>query len=152
MARLDRNAASTRDRARACAGASGVLGPGIKPAGFLYYQRRRHQRQRLHGRHARGHAACRRLPGRRLYFAAFARVEAVRGETPLTYFEFGTLAAVDIFRRARVDIAILEVGLGGRLDAVNAWDADVSIVASIGIDHTEWLGPDRESIGREKAG
>lgn len=84
--------------------------------------------------------------------AAFARVEAVRGETPLTYFEFGTLAAVDIFRRARVDIAILEVGLGGRLDAVNAWDADVAIVASIGIDHTEWLGPDRESIGREKAG
>jgi len=84
--------------------------------------------------------------------AAFSRVEAARKDIPLTYFEFGTLAAVDIFRRARVDTAILEVGLGGRLDAVNAWDADVSIVASIGIDHTEWLGPDRESIGREKAG
>lgn len=83
---------------------------------------------------------------------AFARVEAARAETPLTYFEFGTLAAIDLFRLHEVDIAVLEVGLGGRLDAVNAWDADVSIVTSIGIDHTEWLGPDRESIGREKAG
>ena len=83
---------------------------------------------------------------------AFARVEAARADTPLTYFEFGTLAAVDLMRLQEVDIAILEVGLGGRLDAVNAWDADVSIVTSVGIDHTEWLGPDRESIGREKAG
>lgn len=83
---------------------------------------------------------------------AFARVEAARADTPLTYFEFGTLAAIDLFRLHEVDIAVLEVGLGGRLDAVNAWDADVSIVTSIGIDHTEWLGPDRESIGREKAG
>lgn len=84
--------------------------------------------------------------------AAFERVEAVRADTPLTYFEFGTLAAVDLFRQHNVDIAILEVGLGGRLDAVNAWDAEVSIVSSVGIDHTDWLGPDRESIGREKAG
>jgi dihydrofolate synthase/folylpolyglutamate synthase len=84
--------------------------------------------------------------------AAFERVEAVRADTPLTYFEFGTLAAMDHFRQREVDIVILEVGLGGRLDAVNAWDADVAIVSSIGIDHTEWLGPDRESIGREKAG
>jgi len=84
--------------------------------------------------------------------AAFERVEAARAETPLTYFEFGTLAAIDYFRQRNVEIAILEVGLGGRLDAVNAWDADVSIVSSVGIDHTEWLGPDRESIGREKAG
>jgi len=84
--------------------------------------------------------------------AAFERVEAARAQTPLTYFEFGTLAAIDTFRQRRVEIAILEVGLGGRLDAVNAWDADVSIVSSVGIDHTEWLGPDRESIGREKAG
>ncbi len=84
--------------------------------------------------------------------AAFERVEAERLETPLTYFEFGTLAAIDCFRQRKVEIAILEVGLGGRLDAVNAWDADVSIVSSVGIDHTEWLGPDRESIGREKAG
>jgi dihydrofolate synthase/folylpolyglutamate synthase len=84
--------------------------------------------------------------------AAFERIEAVRADTPLTYFEFGTLAAVDLFRERNVDIAILEVGLGGRLDAVNAWDAEVAIVSSVGIDHTEWLGPDRESIGREKAG
>ena len=83
---------------------------------------------------------------------AFARVEAARAGVPLTYFEFGTLAAVELFRANDIDIAILEVGLGGRLDAVNIWDADVAIVSSIGIDHTEWLGPDRESIGREKAG
>jgi len=83
---------------------------------------------------------------------AFERVEAARRKVPLTYFEFGTLAAVDLFRHLSVDIAILEVGLGGRLDAVNAWDADVAVVSSIGIDHVEYLGPDRESIGREKAG
>jgi len=83
---------------------------------------------------------------------AFGRVEAARRKIPLTYFEFGTLAAVDLFRQLSVDVAILEVGLGGRLDAVNVWDADVSIVSSIGIDHVEYLGPDRESIGREKAG
>lgn len=84
--------------------------------------------------------------------AAFERVESARGETPLTYFEFGTLAALDLFRAQGVEIAVLEVGLGGRLDAVNAWDAEVGIVTSVGIDHTDWLGPDRESIGFEKAG
>lgn len=84
--------------------------------------------------------------------AAFETVERARGPVPLTYFEFGTLAAFDIFRRRAVDIAVLEVGMGGRLDAVNAIDADVAIVSSIGIDHTDWLGADRESIGREKAG
>jgi len=84
--------------------------------------------------------------------AAFARVEQARGDTPLTYFEFGTLAALDYFQQRGADIAVLEVGLGGRLDAVNAWEADVAVVTSIGIDHTAWLGPDRESIGREKAG
>lgn len=84
--------------------------------------------------------------------AAFARVDHARHATPLTYFEFGTLAAIEVFRDARVDLAVLEVGLGGRLDAVNAWDADVAVITAIGIDHTEWLGPDRESIGREKAG
>ncbi len=84
--------------------------------------------------------------------AAFERIEAARREVPLTYFEYGTLAALEFFQRQSVDIAVLEVGLGGRLDAVNAWDADVAVVTRIGIDHTEWLGPDRESIGREKAG
>ncbi len=83
---------------------------------------------------------------------AFARVEMARNATPLTFFEFGTLAAVDLFREAGVDIALLEVGMGGRLDAVNAWSADVAVLTSIGIDHVDWLGPDREHIGREKAG
>ncbi len=83
---------------------------------------------------------------------AFAEIEAVRGETSLTYFEYGTLSALWLFKRARVDVVILEVGLGGRLDATNLVDADVAVVTSIALDHTDWLGPDRESIGREKAG
>ncbi len=83
---------------------------------------------------------------------AFARIDAARGGTSLTYFEFGTLAALDIFARRGVQVAVLEVGLGGRLDAVNALDADASLVVSIGMDHMDWLGPDRESIGFEKAG
>jgi len=84
--------------------------------------------------------------------AAFERIEQARGDVPLTYFEFGTLAAFEIFRRRGIDIAVLEVGMGGRLDAVNAIDADVAVVTSIGIDHVAWLGADREAIGREKAG
>jgi dihydrofolate synthase/folylpolyglutamate synthase len=83
---------------------------------------------------------------------AFARIEAARRELLLTYFEFGTLAAVDIFMREQVDVAILEVGLGGRLDAVNAFDADCAVLTSIDLDHMEYLGNDRNSIGREKAG
>jgi len=83
---------------------------------------------------------------------AFARVESVRGDVPLTYFEFGTLAAFEVFRAAGLDVLILEVGLGGRLDAVNVLDADCALVTSIGLDHRDWLGPDREHIGREKAG
>ncbi len=84
--------------------------------------------------------------------ASFARIDAARGDISLSYFEFGTLAALDILQRADVDVAVLEVGLGGRLDAVNIVDADCALVTGIGIDHVEWLGPDRESIGREKAG
>ena len=82
----------------------------------------------------------------------FERIDRVRGDTTLTYFEFGTLAALEIFREAEVDVAVLEVGLGGRLDAVNVLDADVALITSIGLDHTDWLGPDRDSIGWEKAG
>ncbi|MEW5973685.1 MAG: bifunctional tetrahydrofolate synthase/dihydrofolate synthase [Pseudomonadota bacterium] len=82
----------------------------------------------------------------------FARVEAARGEVPLTYFEFGTLAALAVFLEAGVDAAILEVGLGGRLDAVNVVDADAALITNVALDHVEWLGEDRESIGREKAG
>ena len=84
--------------------------------------------------------------------ASFERIDRVRGSTSLTYFEFATLASMDIFRRMRLDVAILEVGLGGRLDAVNLFDADVALVTTVDIDHERWLGKDRESIGREKAG
>ena len=83
---------------------------------------------------------------------SFQRIDEARDELRVTYFEFGTLAAIDILTRRGVTAAVLEVGLGGRLDAVNALDPDVALVASIGLDHQEWLGPDRESIGREKAG
>lgn len=84
--------------------------------------------------------------------AAFAAVEAARGETPLTYFEHGTLAAWEVFRKATPDVIVLEVGLGGRLDAVNVFDADCAIVTSVAMDHMDYLGDDRESIGFEKAG
>lgn len=84
--------------------------------------------------------------------AAFARVEAARGKTSLTYFEFGTLAAWEAFAAAQVDVVILEVGLGGRLDAVNAYEPDCAVVTGVALDHTDWLGPTREAIGFEKAG
>jgi dihydrofolate synthase/folylpolyglutamate synthase len=84
--------------------------------------------------------------------ASFALLEAGRGDISLTYFEYGTLSALQLFKQAKLDIVILEVGLGGRLDATNIVDADVSVVTSIALDHTDWLGSDRESIGREKAG
>ena len=84
--------------------------------------------------------------------AAFAEIEAVRGDISLSYFEYGTLSGLLLFTQARLDVVILEVGLGGRLDATNMVDADVAVVTSIALDHTDWLGPDRESIGREKAG
>ena len=84
--------------------------------------------------------------------AAFNRIETARGDIPLTYFEYGTLAALLIFSEQEVDVALLEVGLGGRLDAVNIVDADIALVTTIALDHTDWLGDDRESIGFEKAG
>ncbi len=83
---------------------------------------------------------------------AFSRVECARGNTSLSYFEYGTLAAFDIFSRHTLDVVLLEVGLGGRLDAVNIIDADISVITSIDIDHQDWLGNDREKIGFEKAG
>ena len=83
---------------------------------------------------------------------AFERVDAARGDVSLTFFEFGTLAAADIIERARVDVAVMEVGLGGRLDAVNTFEPSVSLITAIGVDHRAWLGDDRESVGREKAG
>lgn len=103
---------------------------------------RYNERLRLCGEEVTDQALC----------AAFARIDRARGEDSLTYFEFGTLAALDIMSHETLDVALLEVGLGGRLDAVNIIDADAALITSIGIDHTEWLGTDRESIAREKAG
>ena len=103
------------------------------------------ERIRLNGRSVEDGLLC----------AAFARVESARqrtGDIVLTYFEFGTLAAWEVFAAEGVEAAILEVGLGGRLDAVNAYEPDVSIVTTVALDHMDWLGPDRESIGFEKAG
>ncbi|MEM9387373.1 MAG: bifunctional tetrahydrofolate synthase/dihydrofolate synthase [Pseudomonadota bacterium] len=82
---------------------------------------------------------------------AFAAVEAARGANELTYFEFATAAALLVFSRAELDVIVLEVGLGGRLDAVNAVDAAASAVVTVALDHTEWLGDTREHIGWEKA-
>ncbi len=84
--------------------------------------------------------------------AAFEAVEAARGDISLTYFEAGTLAALWLFARAGLDLAILEVGLGGRLDAVNIVDPDVAVITTVDLDHMDWLGEDREDIGVEKAG
>jgi dihydrofolate synthase / folylpolyglutamate synthase len=82
----------------------------------------------------------------------FEAVEAARGDTSLTYFEFTLLAIARLLGAAALDLVILEVGLGGRFDAVNAFDGDCAVITSIDVDHVEFLGPDRESIGREKAG
>ncbi len=83
---------------------------------------------------------------------AFVAIEQARGNTSLTYFEFATLAALWIFQNHSLDYIILEVGLGGRLDAVNIFPADIAVITSIALDHQSWLGNDRETIGKEKAG
>lgn len=84
--------------------------------------------------------------------ASFEQIERIRGDIPLTYFEFGTLAAMQCFIAHEVEVAILEVGLGGRLDAVNVFDSDCAVVTSIAIDHADYLGDTREQIAFEKAG
>jgi dihydrofolate synthase/folylpolyglutamate synthase len=84
--------------------------------------------------------------------AAFERIADALGGDSLTFFEFNTLAALLVFETWAPDVIVLEVGMGGRLDAVNLVDADVAVITSVSLDHTEWLGPDVESIGREKAG
>jgi dihydrofolate synthase/folylpolyglutamate synthase len=103
---------------------------------------RYNERVRVAGHEAEDDLLCR----------GFEAVESARRDIPLTYFEFGTLAALWAFSEEKVETAILEVGLGGRLDAVNILDADCAVLTSVGIDHVDYLGPDRESIGREKAG
>ena len=84
--------------------------------------------------------------------AGFNAVEDARGDTALTYFEYGTLCTLWAFQQAGLDLAVLEVGLGGRLDAVNIVDADVAVITTVDIDHADWLGGEREAIGEEKAG
>ena len=103
---------------------------------------RYNERVRLRGAEAGDEALC----------EALAQVEAARAGVPLTYFEYGTLAALWLFSREQVEAAVLEVGLGGRLDAVNVVDADCAVLTSVGLDHVEYLGTTREEIGREKAG
>ncbi len=100
------------------------------------------ERCRLHGESASAE----------VFAEAFAAVETARGDVSLTYFEFSTLAILHLMAKSNLDVAILEVGLGGRLDAVNIIDADCAVITSIDIDHTAILGKDRESIGFEKAG
>ena len=84
--------------------------------------------------------------------AAFEAIDEARGDITLSYFEFGALAAMLVFKRRKVDLAVLEIGLGGRLDAMNVAEPDVSVITRIALDHQDWLGDDRETIGREKAG
>jgi dihydrofolate synthase / folylpolyglutamate synthase len=103
---------------------------------------RYNERVRVNRREASDDALC----------EAFAAVEAARGDVPLTYFEFGTLAALWLFVRERAEVAVLEVGLGGRLDAVNAFEPDCSVVTSVALDHMDFLGSTPEAIGLEKAG
>jgi dihydrofolate synthase / folylpolyglutamate synthase len=93
-----------------------------------------------------------RLVGAAELVSAFERIEAARGEIGLTFFEFNTLAVLLVFEAARLDAWVLEIGMGGRLDAVNVVDPDVAVVVSIGFDHQEYLGATLEAIGREKAG
>ncbi len=100
------------------------------------------ERCRIHGEIAKGDALV----------VHFAKVEAARQEVSLSYFEFTTLAIMSLLAAANLDVAILEVGLGGRLDAVNIIDTDCAVITSIDLDHMDYLGPDRESIGRENAG
>jgi len=105
---------------------------------FLEYN----ERVKINGRCASDQQLC----------EVFNRINQARGEIPLTYFEFGTLAALLVFADETPDLVLLEVGLGGRLDAVNIIDADISIVTTVALDHTDWLGDNREDIGFEKAG
>lgn len=136
--------AGTNGKGSVCAMLEAILAAdgarvGVYTSPHLF---RFNERVRIAGEHVTDDALC----------EAFARVDRARADTSLTYFEFTTLAALDLFARAGVDRLVLEVGLGGRLDATNIVDPDVAIVTSIGLDHAEWLGSDVDAIAREKAG
>ncbi len=120
-----------------------LLASGLRTGAYLSpHIERFNERFRVHGAECADESIC----------AALARVEQARAANPLTYFEFATLAALSIFARAELDCVVLEVGLGGRLDAVNIVDADVALITNIALDHQHWLGGTREAIGAEKAG
>lgn len=134
----------TNGKGSTCAILASILGAaGYRVGSYCSpHLLRYNERVRVRGSEARDEALC----------GAFAAVDAARREIPLTYFEFGTLAALWLFARERLDALVLEVGLGGRLDAVNVIDAGCAIVTSVDIDHVEYLGGTRDAIGREKAG
>ena len=134
----------TNGKGSSCALLEAMLRAGAYRVGLYSspHLLRYNERVRLDGSDASDDALCQ----------ALAAVEAARAEVPLTYFEFGTLAALWLFAQHRLDVLILEVGLGGRLDAVNIVAPDVAVVTTVDIDHVDFLGSTRESIGREKAG
>ncbi|GAB3393690.1 bifunctional folylpolyglutamate synthase/dihydrofolate synthase [Azotobacter armeniacus] len=134
----------TNGKGSTCAFLAALIGAQGLKVGFYSspHLLRYNERVRIDGREADDAELCQ----------AFAAVEAARGEISLTYFEMGTLAAFWLFERAGLDAVVLEVGLGGRLDAVNLVDADVAVVTSIALDHADWLGDTRDSVAFEKAG
>ena len=134
----------TNGKGSTCAMLEAILGAGGYRTGLYSspHLLRYNERVRVAGRESTDEILCQ----------SFEAVEQARQGVPLTYFEFGTLSALKIFSDEKIDAAILEVGLGGRLDAVNILDADCAVLTSVGIDHVDYLGADRESIGREKAG
>src|SRR3990172_3683250 len=114
-----------------------VVGTYTSPH-LLHYN----ERIRINGREVTDQMLC----------EAFDQVDQARGEISLTYFEFGTLGAFYVFRPKKIQLAVLEVGMGGRLDAVNILDADIALICTIALEHVQWLGHTRDLIGREKAG
>ena len=136
--------AGTNGKGSCCAMLEAMLRAGGYRTGLYSspHLERYNERVRVAGVEAADEALC----------AGFEAVEHARGDVPLTYFEYGTLAALRLFAREAIEVAVLEVGLGGRLDAVNVVDADCAVLTSVAIDHVDYLGPDREAIGREKAG
>jgi dihydrofolate synthase/folylpolyglutamate synthase len=136
--------AGTNGKGSVCAYLEGILRASGRRTGLYTspHLLRYNERIRIDAREATDARLC----------ESFEAVERARGEVPLTYFEFGTLGAFWLFAQERLDALVLEVGLGGRLDAVNVRDADCAVLTSVALDHTELLGATREAIGREKAG